>query len=1108
MSATIQLVTAPLSSARTACLSERLREQVRADPGSAWWLGPTPAALEQVRVRLLQGGGLCGFRLLTFPDLVDLLLTRGGVVPGMLTPGQRRLLLEEVVGELADHGQLPRFARVAATRGFLEALLGLIDELQQAGVTPRSLARAAYARPLDNGEAIRRCGGRSIRLQDRECARLYARYTRALRRRSVRDESGSARQAVALLRSGQAALPDEVRVLLVDGFVEFTSDQWALLGALSSRLAELHVSLSEEPGDERAELFSRPRETAEKLAGLGTVARARLPGPILDVGGDERPAGLLHLARQLFRPLRRVECSDRADGLFLLEAPGLLGEARLVARRVKETLLADTPPEEILVVARDLAAYADLLQEVFAEYGLPVDIEGNTTLIRNPAVSLILRALRLPEDNWPFAGVTALLRHTYFRPAWPEAAGAPDLPNRAEALLRLLGEPRGRDAYLAAVDRWAEQQQQGLEDEQAEESRRRRTHELAQLCRPFLHRFFRAWDAAPLRAPSSMYLAWLGRFVEDLGIGPVARDNDPDRLALDAFQGELVRWSEGLPPGVVLDRKTFLRRASEVASGTDLPRPPGGPGRVRVRSAPEARHLDCSFLFLIGLSERAFPRAGGPPSLFDDADRQAFLQAGLDLPRARDPLPDEMLLFHDLLTRARRSVVFSYPALDERGQDLLPCSFLQAVLDCFSPGTIPTLRRRMLLEGYNSDPPLSPAEFRVRCAAAWHDTPGGAWGDGLEPDLRDNLRVAAGLYQHRFLTREHNPWDGLFRDPRLIESVRQQFGPERVFSPTALEEYVACPFKFFLRHVLYLEPLEEPQEEIAVTRRGMAFHRGLARLHRRLQEEGVHHPAEEVHERVLREIAGAVEEDVQRAASPATRELWRLEGLRLLKHAARYRGHWQKFLKPWLERGIQPRPHLFEVDFGLPVPDGQQPQPPLVLRSDDIEVRISGRIDRVDLAELEDGVGFWIIDYKTGRSSHYTGSDLAEFRKLQLTLYAHAVEAVLLAGQRARPLGLAYWLVGENGPKVVLPSRGVGWLEEANAWPGVRERLRGWVTTLVRHIRQGAFPLAPRSEHCTLTCPYGQVCRITQARGVGKAQDLPLPGGQEVAGGDLSEPRA
>src|SRR5205814_8511869 len=116
------------------------------------------------------------------------------------------------------------------------------------------------------------------------------------------------------------------------------------------------------------------------------------------------------------------------------------------------------------------------------------------------------------------------------------------------------------------------------------------------------------------------------------------------------------------------------------------------------------------------------------------------------------------------------------------------------------------------------------------------------------------------------------------------------------------------------------------------------------------------------------------------------------------------------------------------------------------------------------------------------------------FRRLQLTLDALAVQDVLLAGQPARPLGLAYWLVTDTGPKIALPGRNqVLWLEETAAWRKVREQLQRWVVSLVTNIRQGVFPLKPRAENCTQMCDYGQICRIAQARGIDKPWELTPP---------------
>ena len=45
-------------------------------------------------------------------------------------------------------------------------------------------------------------------------------------------------------------------------------------------------------------------------------------------------------------------------------------------------------------------------------------------------------------------------------------------------------------------------------------------------------------------------------------------------------------------------------------------------------------------------------------------------------------------------------------------------------------------------------------------------------------------------------------------------------------------------------------------------------------------------------------------------------------------------------------------------------------------RDGDVEVRLGGRIDRVDVAETEAGTFFWIVDYKTGRSVELLAASL------------------------------------------------------------------------------------------------------------------------------------
>ena len=97
---------------------------------------------------------------------------------------------------------------------------------------------------------------------------------------------------------------------------------------------------------------------------------------------------------------------------------------------------------------------------------------------------------------------------------------------------------------------------------------------------------------------------------------------------------------------------------------------------------------------------------------------------------------------------------------------------------------------------------------------------------------------------------------------------------------------------------------------------------------------------------------------------------------------------------------------------------------------------------------------------------------------------------------QTRPLGVAYWLVTDSGPKPMLPSgkkQVLAWLADPSKWERFRGQLEAWVATLVGRVRGGDFPLAPRSEHCTDTCGFGPVCRISQSRHTGKVYALSLP---------------
>ncbi len=1020
-------------------------------PVSTLWLVPNYRILKYIQKHL--SDNQVPPLVFTIQDFADEVVRSNDPMAQPLSGIQRTLLVYRIVWRLQQQIMLPYFQGIIVTPGFSETLFSALAEV-------RSKDSPSYQFPENFPE------DRFHPLKEKECRMIFSEYQGLVEELHLFDPSRRIQYAAEWIETGHTLEPFRgIDQVWVYGFNNFSEEQIRFLQSLAAIFDDLRVTSSLKPDSVRQELFSPLQRTHARLAPLK-------PCGVPDcLKTSQLPAGLTHLQQQLFRPYHQIAKGVQSDGIDLIEAPGMVGETRLVARRIKEWLRGGTQPDEILVVLRDLSPYADLIQEIFGEYHIPVDVEGTVPLSRRGIISTLLRIPRVLEEHFSFRQVSALLRSTYFRPSWEEFKADPQVALRSESLLRTLGEPRGKEAFLSAARRWADNPQPGLEDEQAEESRRQRLHLLAQRCCGFLEKFMQCWDNAPGRATFARHLSWFRKIVKEFGMTSKSALNPEDQKALRRFWDELDLWQfyqQRLGDfGGEINRRQFFHILETVAGQTGVARSPRSSSRVKVLSAPLARGMNFPFVFVMGLGEGNFPN----------------LNSG--------NIADEMLLFYQMITQASRNLVLSYPAVDDRGQDLLPCSFLGNIKGCFVDGVIQTERRSMLIEGFDRDAPLSPGEYRVQ-AACNLARDGKPW--PLPPDLSFHLTSARDLAAHRFSSADHTVFDGLFSAGQLKSEVAGLFSPERILSPTTLENYVACPFRFLLGHVLKLEPLVDPKEEIESTDRGLAVHRALSRLHQRLRQNNILQPNSQVTDQLYLELEQAVKESNTKA-SPAARKLWELEGKRLRRAAGRYAHHWEEFLGPWKKRGLVLQPEYFEAGFGLPEPDGEMNADALVIEGEGLQVRISGRIDRVDVVELPTGgKGFWVIDYKTGRSQHYTPKDLTEFRRLQLMLYALAVEKVLLAEEGARPLGLAYWLVADNGPKVVFPGykKEDAWVENPKAWKRISELLQEFVLELTSRIRDGQFALKPQSDKCNLTCNFSQVCRIGQSRGIVKKKSWSL----------------
>jgi ATP-dependent helicase/DNAse subunit B len=954
--------------------------------------------------------------------------------------------------------------------------------------------------------------------------------------------------------------------VVIDGFADFTRTQHEILEILASRAETMIVSLQLDDQSRREDLFAKPRKTLAELhcrhPGLRTETLARRPATAW-------PA-MEQLERTLFvNPRSRQKEADRpssggeAVGIEILAAARPVGEMELIATRIKHLLVDGLArPGEIVVAMRSPHEAAGMVEEVFRRAGIPVVFESGQPLDRSPALRALIALLQLDLEQWPFDRLLAVLGSNFFQPRWPEWQDG-RAAAEVERTIRRLQIPHGVERILGELQREASREPQEEdarigpdscvnegERSSAEVIETRRTClrvAASQSCLAVISRLAKTVAAMPTAATLPQWAEAWQQLADETGLlraietglkaaegGPWSetRQSDgknlespeaPPESGIDAAAGfdrrawnrleevlkagdTLAAWLNRRP--VELDRRAALDALLDILHGECLGHAGDEGGYVRVLSAPSVRSLRIPYLFLAGLSERAFPPPDREDRLYGEAEYGRLIEAGLPLVARAERTCEEMLLFYEAVTRVEKRLYLSYPALDESAQPLLPSPFLREVEEVFAPGSISRVERADLSPIPADDEPVSDGEFRVKAmdralkgnvamlAGLFLADADAGVSNGVGEQSSKSANLAAGLeliYQRQ--ERHHfGAAEGMLPTSAAHAWLKHRFPPDYTFGATELERYASCPFQFFMERVLRIEPMDDLTLEFDVLERGRVVHEVLAAFHHRVNERLGHIGsalelnAAEFDALLAEAIAASLPPDSEPSLQAAMREIDR----RLVRQwLADYRTQLEAYAALWRDFERPMVAELLEVSFGRGTAQAPSPAPPLNFDCGGQSVSISGRIDRIDTGVIAGHAAFNVLDYKTGAGIKLTLQSVNQGITLQLPLYAMAAMELLLADRNPVPWAAGYWYVRDGGfkPRQALRMYRIveGSLELEPDWEEIRAALGDTIHALVRAIRNGQFPVCAADEKCTSHCPYHTVCRIHHVRSLEKS---------------------
>lgn len=790
---------------------------------------------------------------------------------------------------------------------------------------------------------------------------------------------------------------------------------------------------------------------AGPLADLGAIHVA--PPDALSAGADALLAALKSAAPQF--QIWTDPPTGPADVRFVL-APDPASEVREVVREVLAALECGTALHEIAVFHGADASYPKLLCEAFAAAGLPTVPLPGVPLMETPAGRAVLALARLPEADYSRTALMDLLGS----PALQEYLPGADRPVRNQAtvwdrLSRRAGITRGAEPWLRGLQLFSQdRRREAQEQERLGEDYRARGALFAADQADTLQDVVRALVARldPLRAhqPARRFIETFKGIVQDyLG-------SDPSDQALERVHREIEQLGTIDAVGGTFTLATF---AEALRSNLELAYlRPGRLGEgVVIADYRRAAGMRFSFVVLCGAYEGAIPAGPGPDALLEDrvwkemrASFPFIEDAALRLQRSRQAV-DRVRA-----AAAGGTMVWAAPLYEPGGgRDFFPSPLMVQAAASVAPsvGTAGMLRqhpsapwlRRIPspLAGTLRGPIVDPGELGLRGAVK-------RW-QSQQPPADPHLQRALAMLRARRSAR-FTEWDGNLAGVQLGVSPASSPG----VSPTSLEKYALCGFRYLCSSILRLQVVEEPEERdvMDAAERGSLVHRVLYRFFTEQAQRGRPAPREAWTSADVERLREILSEEISHA------------GARGLTGLAVFAQHEARTLAADLGR-------FLHEDTAFRSGTGAVPEQ-LEVRLPDLPIAgvvLTGVVDRID--RPPQGGPAWVIDYKTGSSDDFErkkGDPLVGGAKLQLAAYLAAARAA--DGDRA-----IYWFVTRKGDYKQL----------AFDWtPENRQLFQNTVAAIIAGIQAGAFPAVPGDENDRYrtfkNCRYCDFDRICSRR--------------------------
>lgn len=749
--------------------------------------------------------------------------------------------------------------------------------------------------------------------------------------------------------------------IFIDEFLGFTKQEYNVFEKILSKAKEVTVSVPSNTlkTDENKEedIFYFNKKYAQNIIKIGKNLNAEITEIELKENHRFKNTELKFLENNLCQ--KSVEkYKDETENIKLFVANNPYSEVEYIAKTIHNLVKkSGYSYNEIGIITEEIEKYSEDIKAIFAKYDIPVFVDDKKELNQNILIKFVMAMLDIFVKNWSFDSIFNYLK-----------VGLLDI------------EPE--DLYLLEnyCRKWGIKGSKFYSKKFEYEEINNVQEKLENLRLKIVEPLLKFKDNVSSNKVASQITEEIYNLLIDnkLNIELDNKIKDYGKIEISDEYNTSYKLFVSILEDIVLifgkDKITFEKYKDLLEIGLNsckLGKIPATQDQVVLGDTERTRSNNLKVVFVIGVNDGYFPKANRVEGFLNDSDRDNLLDAGIELAKnSVDSLYEEQFNIYRTLTTPEERLYITYCASGKDGKADRPSILIKRLKRMF-----PNIHEEsdVVNKYYSITNEKATFEDALNVYKEYLE------GEKIDEDWEKVLRYFYNKNKSGF----SKAVSGIYYTNRAEEitesNIEELYGKTLKTSVSRLENYRKCPFSFHLTYGLKLKEKEELKIEAVDT--GNFMHEVIDLFFKEIDDKSIN----------IKEIS---DEEILKIVKKIVNTLLEMSKYYRFNSSAKFRLLTRRLVKVVYQsicymvyclKHSDFTPYGHEVEFGH---NGKFNT--IKLETSGKNIEITGKIDRIDTAKLNDKQFVRIIDYKSSTRDVDLNQVLSGLQ-IQLITYLDAI---------------------------------------------------------------------------------------------------------------------